>query len=80
MNLTAANVADAWDKWAARFKNYFKAAELMKKEADVQDVILLELAILWPFTRHFSTTKVRTKAIMKQCYGTQILGVGLLST
>ena len=44
MNFNAANAADAWDKWAAGFKNYFKAAELMKEEADVQVAILLVLA------------------------------------
>ena len=44
MNFKASNTADAWDKWAARFSNYFKAAELKKKDADVQVAILLELA------------------------------------
>ena len=41
---TASNAVDAWDKWAARFPKYFKAAELKKKDADVQVAILLELA------------------------------------
>ena len=38
------NVAEAWDKWSARFKNYHTAAELEKKKAAVQVAILLELA------------------------------------
>ena len=44
MNFKASDAADTWDKWAARFSNYFKAAELKKKDADVQVTILLELA------------------------------------
>ena len=31
VNFKASNAADAWDKWAARFSNYFKASEPKKK-------------------------------------------------
>ena len=44
MDFKASNVADAWDKWSARFRNHHTAAELKKKDADVEVAILLELA------------------------------------
>ena len=44
MNFKASNAANARDKWAARFSNYFKVSELKIKDADVQVAILLELA------------------------------------
>ena len=44
MNFKAQNCADAWDKWETRWCNYFKAAELGKKDRDVQVAILLEVA------------------------------------
>ncbi len=44
MNFKASNVADAWDKWSARFRNYHTAAELKKKSAEVQAAIMLEVA------------------------------------
>ena len=44
MNFKAKNTADAWDRWEARFRNYHKAAELKKKDRDVQVAIMLEVA------------------------------------
>ena len=50
MDFKPADVADAWDKWDRRFRNYFKVAELKKKDRDVQVAIrqtsLLQLAML----------------------------------
>ncbi len=43
LNFKSTNLADAWDKWISRFKNYATAVELKKKSKDVQVAIFLEV-------------------------------------